>query len=329
MKNFKLLLLLAAVMFGFMSASAINVNELQAQNEVKNYLTRQGFTVEIDDTDNSVMFRQQDILYWITFQGERGGNGVLYTLHRRPIKLRADKDDDDAANRKNEVAIIAANTLNRTMKYKTFVKDCRVDFVFPMYASTPQEYIKQLRDVLESMLNIKKEFTQAFDRSKSVADSIHKFWNQNDTARVILPQKQSAKELKTVNIKINKVSIGSANSNSVDSDRELIVPFDGILQSRNCQYIVERLSISAESTGECVIGVKIFNPQGKFLAPTKEAVYTVELPIEVKKGKKDMEIEMPGFGTTDSNFWKPGVYRMEIYENGRLLRKDVVFNISE
>ncbi len=325
MKNLKLFLLLVATLIGCFGASAASISELNAQNEVKNYLTRQGFSVEIDDEDQSIIFYQQDIMYWITFKSEKGANGILYTLHRRPIKLRGDKDSRDLANRKNEVAVIAANMLNKKMKYKTFVDDCRVDFQFPIYATTPQEYIKLLRDVLESMSDIKKDFTQAYDRSRAIADSIHNFWSVNDTARVILPQAATERpDYKPLGIKVNKVAVGSFNSNG-----EPIVPYDGILQTPYCKFLGENITITADVPGETVIGLKIYNPQGKFIAPSKESLYTVELPVEIKKNKKEYDFDMPLFGTNNEDFWTPGIYRIEIYENGRLARKDIVFNISK
>lgn len=323
MKKFKVILLLAAILMGWNAANAMTAAERAAQTEVASYLTRQGFKVEIDKDDESVNFKQSDILYWITFSGD--SSGVLYTLHRRPIKLRSEKDDAAKALRKNEVAVFACNEVNRRYPYKAVVKDCRVDFTFPVYAATPAEYIKELANVLNSMRNIKQEFDRQFEAVKVTTDSIHNYWATEKPNVIVLPQSSTQSIHKvSADVNISKVAVASYNSPSMNESNKPVVDYDHQLDESNCLFLRERITLSAREPGKYYIGVKILNPEGKLIVPNKDDEFTTVTPIEVKKANKEVEYELRPFGTAGLGFWKAGNYTLEFYDADVLVRSVVV-----
>ena len=323
MKNLKFLFLLMALLIANIGGFAFNAVEKAAQKEVKDYLERQGFKTEIDNDDNSVMFKQSDILYWVTFKALSDANGILYTLHRRPVKLPELKDGVVKANLNHEIAVYAVNELNEKFPYKAYVRGQRVNFEFPVYASSPQEYVKQLNNVLKSLRNAQNDFDAAARLSKATVDSIHNYWADNDTARVILPGGDRLGNIKTRSeLKVGKVAIGS-----VDNRGDFIVDYDGFLTTRNCEFLMEKVAVSASVPGEYQLGVKILNPDKKMIASAGNKEFTTELNLLIKKANKEQEVVFPPFGTTSPDFWQPGIYTIQIYDANVLVREDV-FNIS-
>lgn len=321
MKNFKVLVLLVTLMaaaFGVKAQPQMTVAERSAQKAVVDYLKHQGFETEIDNSDNSVLFKQSDVLYWITFKGNT--SGVLYTLHRRPIKLNGNDKDAVRANIRKEKAIAAANMVNRKEPYKVTVTDGRVNFSFPVFSSTPAEYISQLTNVFNTMKNAKQEFDKAYEgNAKLYTDSIHNYWASNDTSRVILPQKMLGVNKKNhAEMAVSKVEFASINGNG-----KSLVPYGGQLLQPNVQYLSEKIAITPTATGLFYIGVKLYDPDGKLIVANKESEFTTVTEFDVKKANKSYEVELEPFGTSNYNFWRPGSYTIEIYDADVLVRKDV------
>lgn len=325
MKKFKILMLLTAMIagvFGIKAQPTMTVAERVAQNKVMDYLKKQGFNVEIDRNDNSVLFKQRDVLYWITFKGNT--SGILYTLHRRPIKLDGTDTSVERSNIRKEKAIAAANILNREEAYKTTVNNGKVNICFSVYASSPDEYIHQLTNVFKSMENAKAEFDKAYAKGGLYVDSIHTYWAKNDTSRVILPQVVNGVTHKASSgMNVSKIEVGSFAGNGNE-----LVPYGGQLLRSKTQYIGERISFSAAQPGIYYIGVKLFDPAGRLIAPDKESPFTTVKEYDVKKAGKSYDVDLEPFGTSNTNFWTPGQYKLEIYDADVLVRSDL-FLIEE
>lgn len=327
MKNFKAILLIVVALMGWNVANAMTVAEKAAQKEVKDYLTRQGFRVEIDPDDDSVMFRQSDLIYWITFKGD--GSGILYTLHVKPLKLRAENDDDDTANRKHERAVYAANELNRISPAKTEVRHTRVDFTFPVFASSASEYIKQLSNVLKELQSARSQFHDQFKKMEYVTDSVHNYWSTQDPNLVVLPQRAGAIRHKVnPDLSVSNVEIATYGSYSNSEANKPLIDYNGQIFQDRCRFIREKITVRANEAGKYYIGVKLYNPEGKLIVPNKHSEFTTVTPIEIKKANKEVDVELNAFGTPDTSFWTPGVYRLEIYDSDVLVRKEA-FEIYE
>lgn len=323
MKNFKLIMLVAFVALGCNMANALSVAELQAQKYVAKYLTDAGFTVEIDKDDDSVNFNQSGVNYWITFKN--GENGILYTLHRRPIKMRSASDDDETALRLTEKATYAANDVNRKRPYKVTVKDARVDFTFPVYASTPEEYTKMLLSIITPMYSCKEDFDKAFEHNKVTVDSIHNYWSYKDPNAIILPQqKTKVVHKEKPGLKASKTNFASL---SAPEKGEVLINYDTPLTQGKCKYLTEKFTVTSDTPGTYTIGFKLYNPDGKLIVPAKNAQFTTITEVEIKKAGKETEVTLTPFGTDNTSFWVPGVYLYELYDGDAKMLEDV-FSIS-
>ncbi|MDE6271748.1 MAG: hypothetical protein K2M31_01935 [Muribaculaceae bacterium] len=326
MKKIKAILLAVAVLAGCMGVSAKKawgVVERKAQTEVQNYLKAQGFETEIDDEDHALLFRQSGIVYWITFESDNTGGGVLYTLHRTPIKLIKDGDSKDKISRITDVMAVASNIQNKEYAYKTYAVSGRAYIEFPIYASTPTDYIKQLRNVLESMENAQKDYQASYKQAEQQVDSLRRYWSSNDPGLLVLPQAAADKAYHKGLLTLQKVTVGS-----VDAKGQTLVDFEGMMKRDLMKFIVEKVTVTAKTSGEYLIGVKIYNPQNRLIVSAKGQEYTVSQEVKISKAEKEQTFTLPVFGTEDSNFWMPGDYRIEVYGNGEQIGRKT-FNIDK
>ncbi len=326
MRKIKALLLAAAVLAGCMGVSAKKawgVVERKAQVEVQNYLKGQGFETEIDEDDHSLLFRQSGIVYWITFEGDNTGGGVLYTLHRTPIKLIKDDDSKDKISRITDVMAVAANAQNKEYTYKTYAANGRAYMEFPVYATTPTDYIRQLRNILESMENAQAEYKASYKVAEAQVDSLRRYWSNNDPNIVVLPQTAGGKTYHPGLLTLQKVTVGS-----LDGKGQTLVDYEGMMKKDLMKFLVEKVTVTAKTSGEYLIGLKIYNPKNKLILSAKGQEYTVSQEVKINKTDKEQTFTMPVFGTDDSSFWIPGDYRIEVYGNGEQIGRKT-FNIDK
>lgn len=313
-KLIRLVAVMGALIFTSSVASAFNSIEKLAQQDVYNFLRGEGLKTQIDDADNSVMFFIKDRFYYITFKGD--GKGVLYTLHAEPIKFEF--KDKNKASRMKENATFAANMLNAQGATKVYLANNRVNFTYPIFAKTPAEYTKVLKNIIEEVAATReKDYDFYLKKAKNVTDSIHNYWATNDTSKIVVPQKQfsEVKQLNTNNLKIEKVDFRNVNQSG-----EEITNYNASLRSSDLEFIQPKITISAPNKGEYVIGVKIINPIGKTLVPDKDATFTIENLIEIDK--KPKEIELDWFGAEEPGLWIPGDYTVIFYDGDKEFKRD-------
>lgn len=297
------------------SASAQTAAEKKASAVVTDYLNRLGYGPQIDPKDNSVNFYAKDkdkTFYWITF--DETSPGIIYTLHRKPIKMQSENDTPEQVVRKTKYAAIAANRLNAEAQYKTYVKDTRVDFVFSNFASSPEEYVKIFPGAFKSMQNIAKDFKKLYDEAK----------NENPVNEIIVPQPNNnvAAPKQGVPLEVTGYDFRVVDGKTVISDYGKPIRKSGIKYIQPCIYV------KSPDKGVYDFGVVIYDPTGKKLIPTQGAYRSIMTTIEITKKEKNKEvpIELDVFGTDDGSIWQNGEYKVEFYENN-LKIGETTFNI--
>lgn len=298
-------------------ARSLNNAEDNAQKAMMTYLRSLNYSPVFDNEDNSVNFKRNDVLYWITVSGN--SNGILYTLHHKRVRLRGEKDGAVRVARRNEQAQRAANMMNVRNPYKTYVTGNRVEFAFPVYAATVQDYQEVFPRILNSMKDVNKEFDICMKRSRIQTDSIHTYWANYDTVRKVLPQRainvrQSPKMLAIENISVR----------NVDAAGNEISGYDESIRKGKLKYMQPRVTMRAVKPGVYKLGLKIINPHGKVLVPGKEATYTTVTTIDAEKAKKPVQYELDVFGTNDTNWWEPGEYKLLFYEDDTKIYEDAM-----
>lgn len=306
MKKIKLFLL-TAICIAMASSSAFaqtTKDEENASNAVAKYLKTLGYNAQIDTRDYSVNFYAKDTektFFWITFKEDK--KSIIYTLHRRPIKMQTDQDTEEEVQRKLKYAVSASDIMNQLFPFKTYVIENRVEFVFDNYSTSPDEYVKVFPAIFKTMQNIGKDFKTYYDQVKA----------ENPVNEIVVPQ--------------DKNSFGNANQGTmldvtdiefrvVDKNKNMISDYNKGIRKQTVNYIQPRLTVKTIDKGTYTIGYVIYDQNGKKLVPStgdeRSAITTVDI---TKKQKNPSQIELDIFGSSDGKIWKPGEYRVEFFEN--------------
>lgn len=314
MKRIKSLILTAiCVVLAAGSASAFTSAERAAQLAVNNYLKKQGYSTKIDDKDQSVNFQYKSNLFWVTF--EESNNGVLYTLHRRPLKLDDEnKDDKEKLARQIEIAMIAADWVNSKYAYKTFVTGSRINFEFPTFASTPDDYIKVFPSVLKALAPAKDNFDAQWKKAKERSDSIHNYWASNDPNTIVVPQLNP--QVKQAS---NNLIVTGVDFKVVDEGGRDISGYGQSIRKSDIRYIQPQITIQAPKKGMYNIGMLIVDPEGKKLLPEAKANRTSVTTVEIDK--KPTTVELNSFGSKSGSFWKAGEYTVTFYDGDQEIKR--------
>ena len=291
----------------------MSVKEKNAQKVVNDYLTNElGYTTKITADDNAVNFQAKGVLFWITF--EESDKGILYTLHRRPIKMESPNDNNEKNSRRIENAIQTANLMNAVNAYKTYVTGNKVDFVFPVYAESAAEYTKVFPMVFKSLGNAKDSFDSLYDRGKEKSDSIHEYWAVNDPNSIVVPQPQKPNILSTPNLTISEVDFRIVDENGAE-----ISPYGKSIRKSELLFIQPQVTVSASKKGVYHIGMTITTPDGRIMLPSVKADRTAVTTCEVDK--KPTAVPLATFGSKDGDIWEAGEYKVVFYEGNNILKE--------
>ena len=133
MKTLKIIICLLLAFTASASAGDLTPAQKDAQLKLYNYLQKKKYEPSVDTSDNSVCFRREGVLYWITFDEN---SPILYTFHRKAFKVGADE-----MSYKRIPSIIAANEVNRKHKtVKLTVEDKKVEIAIQVYAAKTEDF---------------------------------------------------------------------------------------------------------------------------------------------------------------------------------------------
>lgn len=305
---------------GSLLARNLNDAERAAQISMKEYLKNKGISSSIDNKDNSLNFLRKDskgheILYWITFDGN--ASGMLFNLHRKPIKMVSERDDKARTSRRLENATLAAEYVTARNDYKAFVNAGKVEFQFPVYAATAQDYQKVFSRVLAALGDAQTSFDACYKKAKAYNDSVHMYWQRNDTSKIVVPQvvHKDAKSVK--NLVVTGIQI-----RNLDADGVVISDWDEGLRKSKARYIQPRVTMASSKNGTYKVGVRIITPGGKTLVPTVQSVFSTITTVQVPKANKTADYELLQFGSKSGDIWEAGEYRILFYEDDREIYND-------
>lgn len=309
--------MMALLYSGIASAQRVTLNETQkkAQKSIVEFLRSKHYSPSIDTSDQSVCFKKNDVLYWITFEGN--SSPLLYTIHRKGIKFASDKDN--TLNRCREIAEKAANMVCAQRVVKAYMNGNKVDFCLPMYAATPEDFQQVFSSGMAAFDNIKQVFDNNYKKGRVIADSIHSYWSNVDTTVVVVPQNNASEVTSQRNLTISSFSVCV-----VDAGGTIVSDYDKSIRKSQCRYLQERVELSAKNDGLYKLGMKLYTPEGKLLVPNKDARFTSITSINVPKANKINTYELLKFGSDNGNIWKAGEYKIEFYEDDTVIYSSTI-----
>lgn len=300
--------LLLLGLFGSGRMLALNPLEKSARDAMIRFLTERNYVCEIDPKDESLNFKYNGNLHWITFESTED-NMVLYTMHRAPLLMTKESDSEEKANISVENGVFAANLVTAKNPYKAFLQGKKIEFQFPTFASSPEEYQKVMFTILRSMNNSKVSFNDEMKEAQEVNDSIHGYWLYDVGGKYVLPADKS----NTANSHIRVTNVEFQN---VDKNGKVITPYGTPLYGQEMMYLMPKVGIQPKdkNKGDYILTVNIFTPDGRMMVRDLQQKETMQSIISVKKNDTQY-FELPTVGDDYYQIWTPGIYIVQIFEN--------------
>ncbi len=160
--KYKLIILLILSLFigGNAFATELTAEQKKFRSSLQEFLKEEGFMPTIDDEDNSLNFKKEGTLYWISF----GGTTPLYIeFHRSGLKC------EDADKSLVLQAVNAANSKVRCAK--AMFNDTSISFAIEMYCHSAEEFKYIFYKCMKELESIKDEVFEYYNGSSSSNES--------------------------------------------------------------------------------------------------------------------------------------------------------------
>jgi hypothetical protein len=159
MSNFKVLIFILLSLFigGNLSAAELTSEQKRFRSSLQEFLKEEGFMPTIDNEDNSLNFKKEGILYWISV----GGTTPLYIeFHRSGLKC-------EDANK--SLVLQAANMANRKVRCaKAMFNETSISFAIEMYCHSVEEF--------------KYTFYKCMAELDRIRDEVYEYYNASDSS---------------------------------------------------------------------------------------------------------------------------------------------------
>ena len=295
------------------SASAFNSFEKLAQKNMDTYLrNHQNYETKIIEKDQSLNFMVGENIFWITFEGD--ADGMLYTLHRRPIRLESKDISEKELNMRKEKALRVISKMNSENPFKAVLRGNQVDFEFPVYASGGAEYQKVFPIVLKTLNTVSLDsFTEEMKKMTLESDSVQPIGETMQTRNIIVVEQPSSLSGQVARSN-GKVTMSNPMFQSVDKRGNVLIPYGDLLYQDNMQFLQASVEALADKGEQYTLSLQIVTPDGKTFVPSNDADMTVTQMADLSK--KEKTVTFFPFGSDNNLIWKPGKYTVIFYVNG-------------
>lgn len=306
MKTLKIIICLLLAFTASASAGDLTPAQKDAQLKLYNYLQKKKYEPSIDTSDNSVCFRREGVLYWITFDEN---SPILYTFHRKAFKVGTDE-----TSYKRIPCIIAANEVNRKHKtVKLTVEDKKVEIAIQVYAAKTEDFTAVFSSYFSRFENVDTDFKNEYQTAlKAERESMNRL---EEEVRKDLPPSVLTDKIVNISFRL------------LDADGVEKTAYDQPLRSFNARYIQARIEFAPwrEKAQDFDLQLRVTRPNGKPIYMEGKKV-TSEMTVTLEKSKKNQMIELGQFGSPKEGFWKAGEYKVEVIESGDVIYT-TTFNI--
>ncbi|MDE7427031.1 MAG: hypothetical protein K2M79_04465 [Muribaculaceae bacterium] len=107
---------------------------------------------------------------------------------------------------------------------------------------------------------------------------------------------------------------------------EIVTDFGKPIAASSTEYLKPRLTYTAIKPGRSSLSIKYINPEGQVMVGVGETEISSKVPVDILPGT-DNTVILNGWGKEGGNFWKPGKYRIEIWNgNSRIATRSFTLN---
>lgn len=158
--RFIIAVVLSLLIGGNAFGSELTAEQKKFRSSVETFLKEEGFMPTIDNEDNSLNFKKEGTLYWLSF----GGTSPIYLeFHRAGLNC----EDADKS-----LVLQSVNAANRKVRSaKAMFNDTSVSFAVEMYCHSTEEFRYVFYKCMKELENIKDEVTDFYNGTTSTSSS--------------------------------------------------------------------------------------------------------------------------------------------------------------
>lgn len=147
-----LMAIFAQTLSGVVHADELTPAQLSLRTEILTFVREEGFAPTIDESDNSVTFKKEGVLHWITV----GGTGPFYLeLHRAGL---------DCENADRSIVLQAVNEANKKVRSaKAILFDTSVSFAVEVFVHSVEEFKYTFYTCMKELDSAKKKVSEYYE----------------------------------------------------------------------------------------------------------------------------------------------------------------------
>lgn len=158
MNKYKFIILVVLSLFigSNVLAAELTTEQKRFRTSLQEFLKEEGFMPTLDNEDNSLNFKKEGTLYWLSFGG---ATPIYIEFHLSGFKCEdADRD----------LVLQSVNSANRKVRCaKAMLNESSVSFAIEMYCHSPEEFKYVFYKCLSELDNVKNEVPEYYNVNKS------------------------------------------------------------------------------------------------------------------------------------------------------------------
>ena len=184
MKNINVLtavIILICVGLTSFNAMALTNDEQRQRDELEKLIRKNKNVteVEIDPEDESVNFKYNNILYWITIENV-DIDKFHFTLHQQSIRIANANDNPRYIETEPAYALYAANQMTLKNSYQAAFNGDKITIQYNYYGKNSSDFYKILEVIIKEMQNSMNDF-------KDYVKAAPAFFANNGTDEKVVP----------------------------------------------------------------------------------------------------------------------------------------------
>lgn len=148
--------ILSLVVFNISKAAELTPEQKRFRSAIQEFLKEEGFSPTIDEDDNSLNFKKEGTLFWISVSGS---NPIYIEFHRVGLKC----EDAD-----RNLVLQSVNSANQKVRCaKAMLNESSVSFAVEMYCHSSEEFKYVFYKCLNELDNVKNEVFEYYNGTSS------------------------------------------------------------------------------------------------------------------------------------------------------------------
>ena len=285
MKYLKLFWVISCVLIAnTVLADDLTPTQKKFRSDVLNFLKEEGFAPYIDESDNSVTFKKEGELHWITVSGE----SPFFVIFRRGgYTLTGENALDRTA------ALLACNEVNKDKAaVKMYCTEKSVLIGVELYTRSVEDFKYSFYSNIRALAASDEEFVEKYRSFNSGSGG-------------------GGAATGSGALSVNTLEVANTDENG-----EIITNYGNSIYSYNSMYLKPKITLHADQAGTYTIFVKLFMPSGD-LATGSNSPSGYSYSDELKVSSGTYAYTLSGWGGKDKGHWKAGTYRYEFWNRGK------------